>query len=90
MPIVLVPSLLRRYTDGEARVPVEGSTLGQAFADLVRLHPAMEGHLVDNGRVRLDISISIDDHLVDRALSHPVRPASEIAVLPAISGGQAV
>ena len=87
MPIVLIPSLLRQYTDGEARVPVQGTTLGQALAELVRLHPPMEGHLVQNDRVRLDISISIDDQLVDRALSHPVRPTSEIAVLPAMTGG---
>jgi molybdopterin synthase sulfur carrier subunit len=87
MPTVFIPSLLRGYSGGRARIPVTGSTLRQVFDDLERQCPGIRARIVADGRIRPEISISVDNELVDTGLLFPVSETSEVYLLPAISGG---
>ncbi len=87
MPTVFVPSLLRGFTDDRSLVRVPGRTLGEVFANLEAAYPGIGARIINDGRIRPEIAISVDDQLVDTGLLYAVDDGSEIFLLPAISGG---
>ncbi len=87
MPVVFIPSLLRSYSGGRDRVRVPGKTLREVFENLERECPGIRDRIIADGRIRPEISVSVDNDLVDTGLLFPVQEDSEIYLLPAISGG---
>ncbi len=87
MPVVFIPSLLRSYCGGRDRVRVTGKNLREVFDNLERECPGIAARIIADGRIRPEISISVDDNLVDTGLLFAVQEDSEIYLLPAISGG---
>jgi molybdopterin converting factor small subunit len=87
MPTVFIPSLLRSYTGDRSKVEVEGRTLRQVFENLERECPGIGARIVEDGRIRPEISVAVDNELVDTGLIFPVSETSEVSLLPAISGG---
>ncbi len=87
MPIVVIPALLRSYSGGRSQVQVQGATLRQVFENLEAECPGIHARIVADGRIRPEISISVDNELVDTGLLYPVRESDEVYLLPAISGG---
>ncbi len=87
MPTVFIPSLLRGFTGDRARVQVAGRTLREVFANLDAAYPGIGARIVEDGRIRPEISVSVNDDLVDTGLMFAVDERSEIFLLPAISGG---
>jgi molybdopterin converting factor small subunit len=87
MPVVFIPSLLRSYSDGRSKVAVSGATLRQVFDNLEAECPGIRARIVDDGRIRPEISVSVDNELIDTGLLYPVAETSEVYLLPAISGG---
>ncbi|MBI2761761.1 MAG: MoaD/ThiS family protein [Chloroflexi bacterium] len=87
MPTVLIPALLRSYSGGRTQIQVPGETLRQVFDNLDSEFPGIRERIVEDGRIRPEISIAVDNELVDTGLLYRVDDSAEIVILPAISGG---
>jgi len=87
MATVVIPALLRKYTDGKDRVVASGRNIGELIDDLERLHPGLREHVIEDGDVKPSVAISIDGDMSTGGILEPVRDSSEIFILPAIGGG---
>ena len=88
---VLVPTPLRRFTDGAAKVAVSGATVGEALNDLDRRHPGIGERLRgDDGEIRRFVNVFVNGANVrDLAgSSTKVAPGDEIGIIPAMAGGE--
>ncbi len=87
MATVVIPALLRKFTDGKDRVTAMGRNVGQLIEDLERQFPGLREHLIEEGDIKPSIAISIDGDLGTGGILEPVRESSEVFILPAIGGG---
>jgi molybdopterin converting factor small subunit len=89
MAVVRIPTVLRPHTGGEARVEVEGSTVGEVLRSLVADNPALEQRLLEDDKVRGYVNVFVDDedirYLDGEATVVP--PGTEISIMPAVAGG---
>ncbi|HEX5758249.1 MAG TPA: molybdopterin-synthase adenylyltransferase MoeB [Thermoanaerobaculia bacterium] len=92
MPIIHIPTPLRRFTGEAGELPVEGTTVEEALRDLVRRHPALERHLyADDGRLRSFVNVFKNEEDV-RYLQRENTPVGEgdtLSIVPSIAGGAA-
>jgi molybdopterin converting factor small subunit len=87
MHTVRVPSPLRSYTAGAARVHARGDTIGDVLLDLERAHPGMRFRMIDEqDRIRPHIRIFINQREVN-SLDEPLAGADEVHLICALSGG---
>jgi sulfur-carrier protein len=89
MPVVRIPTVLRKHTDDQAKVEAAGSTVGEVFRDLISAHPGLEEQLFDGDSVRGFINVYVDDEdirYID-GLDTPVESDTEISIMPAVAGG---
>ena len=87
MATVVIPALLRKFTDGKDRISASGRNVGQLIDDLERQYPGLREHLIEEGEVKPSIAISIDGEMGTAGVLEPVRESSEVFILPAIGGG---
>ena len=87
MATVVIPALLRKFTDGKDRVTASGRNVGQLIEDLERQFPGLREHLIEEGDIKPSIAVSIDGDLGTGGILEPVRESSEVFFLPAIGGG---
>jgi molybdopterin converting factor small subunit len=92
MPSVRLPSPLAPYADGRTRVDVaeDVESVGAALEDLFTRHPALRLRVLDEqGALRPHVNVFVGAESIRfaRGLDTPVVGASEIVILPAISGG---
>ena len=89
MPVVRIPTVLRKHTDGEAKVEAAGDTVGEVFRELVDRHPGLEDQLLDGDEVRGFINVYVQDEDIRylNGLATPVTEDAEIAIMPAVAGG---
>ena len=90
--VFTIPGALRELAGHRAEVRVEAGAgpLSQALAALWRECPGIRDRVITElGRVRPHINIFVDGENVRYAggLETPVRPDSEVVILPAVSGG---
>lgn len=90
--VFLIPGPLRAFTDGRSEIVVEGSfaALRDALAALCAIHPGLRDRmLTEQGEVREHINLFIGNECVryTNGLETRVSDGSEIAIIPAISGG---
>jgi molybdopterin synthase sulfur carrier subunit len=87
---VEIPSALRRFTEGAAKIECEGANLPSILQDLGAKHPAITQHLRDeSGKVRQFINIYINDEDV-RFLggdAYQFRDGDQVLIVPSIAGG---
>jgi sulfur-carrier protein len=84
---VFVPTPLRSYTDGRAEVDAAGATLAELLENLNRAFPGFRFRLIDEqDRIRQHMRIFVNREPV-RTLDVPLRPADEVQILQALSGG---
>ena len=86
MATIFIPPLMRELTGGVAQVIVEGATLRDVFAAIDRQYPGLQARVTASEALAPGIVVSIDGTMTSRMLA-PVRPESEIHILPAIGGG---
>lgn len=89
MAIVVFTPNLKRHVECPTET-VEGTTVRAVLDVVFAENPRLRGYIVDDqGSLRRHMSIFVDgQQIVDRdRLSDPVRPASEIYVMQALSGG---
>jgi len=89
MATVRIPSVLRKHTDGAAKVMAEGVTVGEVLRAVAATHPGLEEQLFDGEAVRGFINVYVDDEDIRyvSGLDSPVTPDSEVAIMPAVAGG---
>jgi len=86
---VFIPTMLLPLTDGTKKVTFEASNVREIVDGLESLYPGMRERLVEDGRVRPNISVAIDGELTRLGLIEKVGDNSEIHFVPAIGGGAA-
>ncbi len=89
MPLVRIPTVLRKHTDGAAKVEADGATVGEVFDQLVARHPGLGDDLFADGQVRGFINVYVDDEDIRyvSGLDTPVEDDTEVAIMPAVAGG---
>ena len=87
MATVFIPSLMQTLTDGEKQVRVEGFTVRQIINNLDGMYPGVKERLVEDDRVKPNISVAVDGEVTPLGMLEKVREDSEVHFLPAIGGG---
>jgi len=90
MATVRIPTLLRRYTGGQATVQAAGRTIKEVIVSLELDHPGISARLVDSdGGVNRFINVFVGDDDVRylEGLATVVDPEADITIIPAVSGG---
>lgn len=87
MATVFIPSLMQKLSDGKSRVEVEGSSVRQIVNNLEAQYPGFKERLVDDGRIKGNISVAIDGEITPLGMLEKVGENSEVHFLPAIGGG---
>ena len=87
---VRLPTVLRPYAGGKSTVTVEGTTIGEVLADLVRTYPGMAGQvLTEDGALHRFVNVYVDDddvRYLDQ-LDTKVGSGDTVTILPAVAGG---
>ncbi len=84
-----IPTPMRDQTDGKGVVEVTATTVRDALAELVRLHPGIESKLFDQGKLRPYINVFVNDEDIRYLdeLGTAVKEGDLIALIPAVAGG---
>ena len=89
MPTVVFTPNLKRHVDCPTE-SVDGATVRAVLDAVFAANPRLRGYVLDDqGALRKHMSVFVDgQQIADRAqLSDAVKPASEIYVMQALSGG---
>ena len=78
---------MQNLSNGEQRVVVEGKNVRQIIESLDQKYPGFKDRLVEDGRVKPNISVAIDGEITPLGMLEKVMEDSEVHFLPAISGG---
>ena len=82
MPRVTISgSALDRYTGGQTEFEVEADTFLRLVQELERRYPGL-GHQVEES-----MAIAIDGEIYQDAYHAPLKPDSEVYLIPKIAGG---
>ncbi len=88
--MVRIPTPLRRMTNGESKVEIESSNLGELVDKLDGAYPGFKDRLVDeNGELRYFVNIYVngeDVRFLD-GLGTAISSGSEVSIVPAVAGG---
>ena len=91
MPVVRIPSVLRKHTDDQAKVEATGATVRAVFDDLVARYPELADRLLDGNGVRAFVNVYVADEDIRYldGLDTAVAADDEVAIMPAVAGGRA-
>ncbi|HEY7674677.1 MAG TPA: MoaD/ThiS family protein [Burkholderiales bacterium] len=85
--VVAIPSQLRDYTGGNARVEASGATLAELLGDLERRYPGIRFRMIDEqDAIRRHIKIFVNQELA-RDIGAALTAADEVTIVGALSGG---
>jgi len=88
MATVSIPLLLRDVTGGARRADVAGSTLSEIIAALDAIHPGIEAKIRDGDKlISPTLAVTVDGKIASQGLATPIRPDSEVCLLPSFGGG---
>jgi len=87
LAIVFIPALLQPLTGGRASVEADGLTVRQVIESLERAWPGIRDRLLEQDRLRPNISVAVDGEVAPMGLLEPVSPGSEVHFVAAIKGG---
>ena len=89
--MVRIPTPLRRITQGQDKVSVEGQNLNDVIASLDAQFPGIRQRLCDDqGELRNFVNLYVngeDVRFLD-GLNTATNPGDEISVVPAVAGGR--
>jgi molybdopterin converting factor small subunit len=84
--IVKLRAPLKDLAGGNREVTIEGASVIDVLRELERLHPRIEGWVLDeHGRVRRHVNVFVDGERVREDAA--VASDATVHVLPSISGG---
>lgn len=89
MTTIRIPTPLRPYTGGNSAVAVDGATVGEALADLTRLHPQLHAHLYDGDELRSFVNVYLNKEDVRglQGAATAVAAGDTLMIIPSIAGG---
>jgi molybdopterin synthase sulfur carrier subunit len=87
MATVFIPSLMQKLSDGKSRIEIEGSSVRQIVNNLEAQYPGFKERLVDDGRIKGNISVAVDGEITPLGMLEKVAENSEVHFLPALGGG---
>ncbi len=87
MAIVVIPALLRKFTNGVERADVPGRTIRELVRNLDARFPGIAEQLIDSGDIRPSIAVSIDGDVATGGVLDTVGEESEVHFIPALGGG---
>lgn len=90
MAIIIIPTPLRKFTNQQTRITVEGKTIKEAFSDLILNYPDVKKNLIDeNEKIRGFVNIFLEDEDIRNLQEEEtiIQPNSVISIIPAIAGG---
>jgi molybdopterin synthase sulfur carrier subunit len=88
---VLIPTPLRRFTDGEARVVVAAASVGEALDALESRYPGIGERLRDDsGQIRRFVNVFVNGRNVRESagIDTALAPGDELGIIPAMAGGR--
>lgn len=90
MASIKIPTPLRPYTQNQAQVEVQGSTVGEALSDLVNQYPDLRQHLYNGAELRNFVNVFLgeeDVRFLD-GLNTEIEANTNLRIIPSIAGGQ--
>jgi molybdopterin synthase sulfur carrier subunit len=90
MPTVRIPTPLRKLTDGQAEVTVDGEDVRTVVRELDAAHPGIGDRLLDDdGELRRFVNVFVRDEDVrfQQGLDTPVGDGDVVSIVPAVAGG---
>ena len=91
MARVKLPTILRKHSDGRARVDASGETLRELLGDLERRYPGITENVVtEDGGLHRFVNVYVNDEDVRflGSLETAVSESDTVAILPAVAGGR--
>jgi molybdopterin converting factor small subunit len=85
-----IPKLLQEKTDGAVLIEVQGGSVQECIADLIRRYPDLEGMILDGeDRILLRWMVYINNQsaVAFNELSYHVNDGDIITLLPMVAGG---
>lgn len=90
MPTVRIPTPLRKLTDGEATIEVEGDDVRTVVARLDAAHPGLGERILDeDGELRRFVNVFVRDEDIrfQSGLDTRVDDTDTVSIIPAVAGG---
>ncbi len=87
MATVFIPTMLQPMTNGVKQVEFEATNVRQVIEGLDQLYPGIKERLVEEGRIRPSLAVSVDGEVARMGMLEKVGPSSEVHFVPAIAGG---
>ncbi|MEZ4711426.1 MAG: MoaD/ThiS family protein [Caldilineaceae bacterium] len=90
MTTVFIPTPMRRLTNGQSKVAIDGSTVRGLIQAMDQTYPGMAQRLLDEqGAPKRFINIFLNDDGIDalQGMDTPVRDGDRISIVPALAGG---
>ncbi len=87
---VKLPTILRKHTDGEAKVGADGANLREVLKDLESRYPGITKNVLSgDGGLHRFINVYLNDEDVRYlgSLETEVREGDTVSILPAVAGG---
>jgi molybdopterin synthase sulfur carrier subunit len=87
---VRIPTPLRRVTNGQDRVAVDGATLSEIIGSLDSQFPGLKNRLCDDsGELRnfVNVYINGEDVRFLQGLGSTTKSGDEVSIVPAVAGG---
>ncbi len=91
MATVFAPTTLRRFTNGQSKVEVEGQDVAELVEQLEANYPGFRTRLLDKkGNVKRFVNIFVNDKDIRtlQGQETPLQENDEISIIPAMSGGR--
>ena len=91
MPVqVLIPTPLQKFTNDEASVELEATSVDGLIEALDSCYPGLKGRLCDEaGKLRrfLNVYVNSEDIRFLENQTTPLKDGDEVSIVPAVAGG---
>lgn len=88
---VTIPTALRQFTNGQAKVELQADTVGALLSGLVESYPELGKHLFnEQGKLRNFVNVYVGEEDI-RYLDGPatvLQGNETVSIIPAIAGGK--
>ena len=89
--VVRIPTPLRRLTNGQDKVDVEGDNLGGVIDAMNEQYPGIRERICDDqGQLRnfVNVYVNGEDVRFLQGMETPTTAGDEVSVVPAVAGGR--
>ena len=87
---ILIPTALRSFVDRKSEIEVEGSTVGEALANLAAQYPDLKHQIYeDDVKLRGFVNVFVDGTNIKKlnGLETKLAQGASVMLVPAIAGG---